>query len=349
MQIFPVDTAYEAFVGAQLARNGLPPHGLFARARARAAHLLAGRCGLVIPGKEVRPANARNTASDLALWRTRYRSGPNGTRLVVDVRLIPTDDFQVGAPPAWYVKIDGLAQGDQRHSSFVASGGGLSLSDVFAMRQEIAVTAGASHTVELWTKNKCRIVGWYLHELERETLTTGTDTVADYTYLVPLGTILDGGVDGMTVTVPRAVREKMRGAHLAWNVDDPASPVSPANTTPTNIWDGSTARTSTTRGKTTPTQYRENYMEQFSGTPRIPVVCWVYGSKSATGNILVDFVGGGTTVTATITGGAAFYTATGNLLIPQSGGDKVDVLGYRASAGDGGSIYAAGFYPLIGS
>lgn len=345
----PIDAGFSAFVAEQFARNGLPPHGLVARSVGRALNHLIARHGAVIPGMEVLPASARNTASDLALWRTRYRAGANGSTLVVNVDLIPTDTGT--ATPAWYVKVDGTAKADQEHNSFVDSGLGLDFSDIFSMTQEVAVTADTKHTVELWTKNSCRVVGWSMHEKERDELTIATDEVVDYTHLLPLSPILDNSVQDLIKDVSLSIFNKMAGGGFSWNVDDPASGFIPANTTPTNIWDGSTARTANTVGPDIPTQYRENYIEQFDATPVIATYCWAYGKKSAgpPNGIKVRFTGaGGTTADITISGAEGIYETTAFGLVPAAGGDKVDVQCFQDTTG-AGELYACGMFPLIGT
>jgi len=343
----PIEQAFPfpGFLPERFARNGLAPSGRDARLIARALNHLIARAGTIIPGMEVLPASARNTASELALWRTRYRATANGTTLVNRVQCIPTDD--TSGTPTVYVKVDGVAQTSMTHNTRCRSGEGTDLTDIFTLEQEITVTAGAQHTVELWTKDKCRVVGWFMHEKPRDSLAIGTDTVIDYTRILPLSGIYDADVQDLVVDIALEIFQKMRGSHMSWSVPDPASAIVPGSATPTNIWDGSTARTSSTVGADCPTQYRENYMEQFAATPAIATYAWCYAQSDSGSGIKVRFVGTNGSADITVNGAAGIYSTTSFTLAPSASGDKVDVQAYQNSGT--GKVFSVGMFPLIGS
>ncbi len=358
MTLIEVPSRFVGFSPEHYARIGLAPHGGFARAMATSLNHILGRHLNVIPGMEVLPSEVRNTATEAALWRTRYRATPNGTTLVVQCHCFPTDS--TNAQPYWYVKIDGSAAADvngntnQTHNNYCASGAGLLLDNMFTMRAEYTVTAGAKHTVELWTKNSCRVQGWYLYEKPRDTLTVGTDTVVDHSQIVPKGGIYDADVASM-VSAAEAINQKMRGVHLAYNVVDPATPIgsSPAITTSyVNPWDATTAYSATSVGAVVPTQYRNGYINEAAGTDTIAMYCWAYGERtSGGGTITVSFwaKGGSNVATVSINGAAGIYESTTLVEGPAAGGDKIDVQVKKDAAGTAGFVYAFGAFPLIGT
>jgi hypothetical protein len=336
-----------------LQRNGLPPHGPLTRSVCQALNSMAARCGLVIPGKTVLPSQVRNTASELALWRVRYRAGPNGTLLRCVLRLLPCDDLTQS--PAWYVKVDGVkatdtdGAADHAVAAYCAAGAGLTLDDAFQVESTFGVGPGAVRTVELWTTGKCRVLGWHLYEVERDSLTTGgTDLLCDYRRVAPLSPILDADLTPMVGTVAAAIFDKMRGCSLAWNVDDPASPVVPT-TAFANIWDAAAARSANTTGITAPTQYRDGYALNAAGTLSIPCLVSVYAERTSVGGTLtVRVQGDAGTGDVPVNGAAGWYTGTATLR-PQANGDKFDVLLKKDVVGTTGNLYAVCVQPLIGS
>lgn len=345
-----IQPVFVPFVPMNRSRNRLPPDGQYARALARAFNHLIGRSPIIIPGKEVPASSARNTVSDLALWRTRYRASPNGTTLVSEVHLLPTENagHAPDGTPKWYLKVDGAAKADQTHNRRCAAGAGTALNDRFIMRQEVTVTAGVKHTVDLWTKDRCRVVGWFLYEKPRDSLVVGADTLADYTRLLPLSPILDVDLDSL-YDAATAVWEKVRAHHMSFHVDDPASPIQPT-TTATNPWDGSTARTANTVGSVAPTQYRNSYANQLLATPTIATVCWAYGRRTSVGGSLtVRFIGENGSADVTINGAEGIYETTSFTLKPQAAGDKFDVHVLKDVGGTTGDIYGFGTFGLVGS
>jgi len=260
------------------------------------------------------------------------------------------------AQPLWYVNVDGVkatdaitgTQDDQKHRRYCGSGAGKDLDDVFVMNQEIQVTASAKHTLELVTKDKCRVIGWYCREKPRPALVAGTDTMADWTRLEMKRGAYDADVAGL-ISVMTTLHDKMRALPLSFSVDDPASPIVPT-TTATNPWDGTTARTSTTMGVPVPTEFRGSYMEQFAATPAIPAYCWAYGERtSGTGSLTVRFIGVNGPTDITINGAAGIYDTTAFTLRPQTGDDKFDVHVFKDAAGTTGNVYSFGCFPLIGT
>lgn len=345
---------FAGFDPAALQRNGLPPDGAFTRGVAQALNMMMARCGQVIPGKVVLPAQVRDSASDLALWRARYRSGPNGTKLVVRVRLLPTQgDINTPPEPAWYIKVDGVSTNPDGASDpdvhHYVYGTGATLADAFEMERTYTVSAATAHTITLCTKDHCHVLGWNLWEPERDGLVSGTDAMVDYSRILALSPICDADALGAIVTCAAAIHDKMRACHLAWSVDDPASPIA-ATTTATNIWDGDTGgRSTTTVGATCPTQYRNTYIDDVAATYQIPAVCWVYAERTGgAGNVSVRFVGENGTTTVTVNGAANIYGSTSLTLKPGAGGDKVDVYLITA-AGTTGNLYSAGIYQLTGT
>ncbi len=350
MAILSVDSVFSGVIPAQFARNGLLANGPFARAIARAVNHLIAMNGQIVPGKSVAPSSARNSATDARLWVTRYRAGANGTKLVVEVNCIPTDTTT--GTPYWYLKIDGASASDvngvtnQVHGVRSASGAGTDLADIFVMRREYTVTAGAKHTVEIWTKDKCRIVGWFLHEKPRVTLTTGTDTLADYQRLVTLSRIYDVDVNSLVVAAT-SVYQKLQSMMTSWYVDDPASPIAVSSTSATKLYESAG-----TVGSFCPTQYRNRYADDFAATLQIPCYAWAYMERTGgAGNVLVRLKGAnhGSGVDISCNSTLNIYESTSFTLKPQAAGDTM-VPEYLVSAGGTtGNLYGLGLLPLIGT
>ena len=340
LTIEQVDSSFRGLVPEDWARPGLPPNGPAVRALARALNHIAGRHGHVIPGMEIPRASARNTASALELWRTRYKASPNGTTLVSEVHLIPTDT--TAGTPAWYLKVDGTAQTTQTHNARCAAGSGTNLDDVFVRVQEVTVTADAAHDVELWTDDNCRVVGWFLHEKERDTLTIGTDSVVDWSGLQVLAGIFNRDVQAL-INMAASLQQKIRGVHLSYNVDDHATPLTVTSTTPVNIWDSGN-----TVGVPCPTQYRNTYMDEIAGTLQIPAQAWCYAELNAgPGPYKVRFSATNGDYDISVTGAKGIYTSGSVTLKPLAGHDTVKVKSFVTAGGDTGKLYACGLYPLI--
>lgn len=339
------------FLGATVgySRNDAMADGAWARsAIARQAQHLLTRHGLIIPGKFL-PAlsGVRNSAADLRLWVTRFRSGPVSTTLVVDVSLQPTDT--TAGSPGWYLKVDGVSYAIQRHNVRCGGGGGGRFDEIFEMRQEIPIIADTTHTLELWTDDNCRVVGWDMHEKPRESLEAGVDTGAvDFRYAVPHSPCFNTPLSDARAALT-AAWQKMRGVHLSWNVDDPATPIAVSSTSATDLW-------GTGVGPTAPTQYRNSYANEnlLRGIANvsIPTVVWAYGERTAgAGNVLARFIGDnhGGGVDVTINGTLGFYTSTSYTLKPQAAGDVIRVQYLVSAGGTTGNIYAVGCYPLVGT
>lgn len=340
---------FQALVPQDFARNGLVPNGQIARTLARQLNHLIGRHGVIIPGFECLPSQARNSSSELALWRTRYRAGPNGNVLVAEVHCLPTDD--TAGSPRWYINVDGSkatdaslgGTPDNTHNVRAPSGGGTSLADVFVMRQRISVTANAKHTLELVTDDKCRVVGWFLREEQRETLTVGSDQLVDYTYLLALSGIYDRDWAKL-VDIADQIYNKLRGQHIAWSVIDPSSPITVSSTTPASIWESSN-----TIGALCGTQYRETYSNNYASTLTIPTYAWCYAARTAgAGNGFVRFVGANGTTDITVNGALGEWSSTSFTLKPDAAGDTVKVYAY-VEAGTTIQVYSAAMLPLIGT
>ncbi len=354
-----VDPAFAGVVPLHGARNGLAASGRLVRTLARAANFLLAQ-GTIIPGKCVLPGTTvRNTATDAALWRTQYRASPNGTTLIVDVHLLPTND--TSAIPSWYLKIDGVATAPRTHNHYCAADGlteyylgTAAVAGSFTDRMEVTVTAGVQHTVELWTTNKCRVLGWNLREKPRVSLTPGVDTVVDYSYLAPLAAMRTEDLQYMLQTALPAIVQKMRGVSLSWNVDDPATPVTVVGigssvTVAESLWANSAVT------HRVPTQYRNSYMNEVLGTLSIPMFSWCYASVTAgagTGAVVFHSedgnVGGRNTAIAVTSGTPAFLTSTSWLTTAGAAGDPIQVRGY-ADVGTSIGVIAAGCFPLIGA
>jgi hypothetical protein len=327
------------------ARNDVMANGAWTRnALARQLNHLLARHGTVVPGKNVFARGPRSLAGEARLWVSRYRAGPNGTVLVVVVQLVPTD--VTTGRPRWYVKVDGVQQADQSHN--IRGATTFVLDDVFEMRQQITVQAGVKHTIELWTADNCRVVGWDLHEAPSDTLLVGTDQVANYTYAVPLSPIRSDTMTSLRAAAD-ALWRRARACHMAWNVDDPASPFVVNATSPTPLWGDSSV------GPTAPTAYRNAYAnENLLGgatTRAIPMVCWAAGSRtSGTGSVLVRFIGANhaSGVDVAIAGTLNIYEATSFTLLPATAGDTIRVQCLTSAASTTGQVLAAGCFPFIG-
>jgi hypothetical protein len=330
-----VATRFTPLARIDAARNTTHPNGKAARALAEAANFLLGRSPPHIPAKSV--LTMRNSASDLALWRTRYRASANGTTLVAEVLLAPTDNT-TATQPQWYLKVDGSATAKRSHNNRCAGGSGTNISDWFPDKLETTVTAGAKHTVELWTTN-CRVVSWTLREKERDTLTVGTDAVVDWATLGPGHGITYADLQALSTDI-EAVREKMRGCSLSFSVDNPATPLQPvAGAAAVNAWDS----TDTVK-PTIPTQYRDTL-----SLGNIPMYTWVYAERTAgAGNGHIAFTSSLGTTTITINGAAGIYDATSWTLADQAGDEQIDVK-VDADAATTIKIYSFGCFPLIGT
>ncbi len=346
-----VDPAFSGVVPLHGARNGLAASGRLVRSLARAANFLLAQ-GNIIPGKCVLPgATVRNTATDAALWRTQYRASPNGTTLIIDVHLLPTNDTSM--IPSWYLKIDGVATSPRTHNHYVEAGtlteyylGTASVAGSFTDRVEVTVTAGVQHTVELWTTNKCRVLSWNLREKPRVSLTPGVDTVVDYSYLAPLAAMRTEDLQYMMQVALPAIVQKMRGVSLSWNVDDPAATVSIVGAggfaTAVPLWANSAVT------HTVPTQYRNAYLNATWGSA-IPMYMWCYAAVTGGGAGTVAFTNAaGFTRTLSVVGAEAFVAASGWAVTPQANGDQITVSGY-ADVGTTMTVMAAGCFPLIGA
>ena len=352
-----IEDQFVGLVGEYFTRNGKTASGRYVRNVAKALNHLVAKAGPpIIPPKMVLPASARNSASELTLWRNRYRSGPNGTRLLVEVHRLPTDDTAVAGAPHWYVNVDGAkatdaitgTQDNQVHTDYCAAGSGTDLDDVKVMRQEISLTAGAKHTLELVTRYKCRIVSWSCREKPKTALVSGTDTMVDWARMATRLGVYDEDVAEI-VTLAQAIHQKLRGVNLSYSVDDPASPIVPS-TTATNPWDATTARTGVTAGPLAHTQYRNTYMNEVAATLTIPMYLWAYGERtSGGGSLTVRFVGENGNGDVTINAAANVFETTSWTLKPQSAGDKFDVHVFKDVAGTTGNIYSFGAFPLIGT
>jgi hypothetical protein len=328
---------FTGLAGKDAARNAYSPNGRVARILAEGANLLVGRGVHQICTKSV--LTPRSTTSELALWRTRYRASPNGTTIEARVVIAPTDNVSA-TQPQWYLKIDGSATVKRTHDARCAAGTGLDIfaGNWFEDRLPATVTPGVKHTVELWTKN-CRILSWSLAEVERDTLTSSTDTMVDWSTLSPAHAISTQDLTSLKNTI-EAVRQKMRGCTLCFNVDDPATPIA-LTTTPTGLWDS----THTVK-PTVPTQYRDTF--SLAG---IPVRGWVIGERTAgTGHGHVTFsAGSGGSGTIDITGALGVYETDGLFnFADQVGDDTIDVSGYEDAA-TSVNVYAFGCQPLVGT
>lgn len=330
-------------VPARLVRNGLPAHVAAARGVADNLNFLLGRCGQIIPGKEAFGGTIRSSASDLALWRRRYRATPNGTTLVCEVHLIPTPT--TAGTPRFYVKVDGVSAGDHTHNVRCDLGAGDTLDDIFVERFEIPVSGGAAHNLELWTDDNCRVVGWYLWEKPRtDGLLVGTDTVADPSTFLALNGITAQAVKKL-IDGAEAVWKWHRGA-AAWSCDDPASPFTTSSTTPTNIWESGNAV-----AMRRPTQYRNSYRDEHTGNNRISAEVWCYAARTAGGggtSMTVRFTNGaGGTSDITVNGAAGFYTASAaSLLVAGASVDTITCKAFVSGGGVTGEVYDVGFYPI---
>lgn len=336
-----------------LARNGLPPSSQLARAIAGNANHLAGRCLQVLPGKEVLPSAARNSGSELALWRHRYRASANGTVLVSEVHLIPTQPGHAVGASGWYVKVDGSKATDaesgsadtQIHNVHVESGGGENLSDVFVRRQRISVTAGANHSLELWTLNGCRVVGWYLYEEPRSNLVVGTDSVVDPTHLQSMSYVRDSDMANLLNGVVDTHYQKTRGQCAWWSADDPATPTNAFGTVAANLWES----TNTVKARC-PAEYRNSYANDLAGTDTIDLYAWCYAERTAgAGNVLVRIVTSVGTYDITVNGAAGIYESTAVKLSAAAATDTVKLQYLVSAGGTTGNIYAVGVYPRIGT
>lgn len=338
------------FLGATAGyvRNDLQTNGRWMRnAIARQINHLLARHPTVIPGKNLVGRTIRNSASSLRLWDTRLKSGVMLYELVVDVQLLPTDT--AAGSPRWWIEVDGVSQGDQFHNVRCAAGSGTQFSDVFEMQQTITFSAkAATHKIELWTDDNCRVAGWDLHEKPREALDIANvafDTFVDYSYALPVSAIRDDIV-ATSLLLLELVWETQRGQHLSWNVDDPASPIAVSSTVAADLWGASTV------GPTAPTQYRNSYANEnlLGGAPNklIRTVCWVLGERTAgAGNVIGRFIGdnhaGG--VDVNVNGALGIYTSSSFTLLPQAAGDCVRMKYLVSAGGTTGNIYAAGCYP----
>lgn len=352
---FP-DPDFSAQVWQHAVRNRMPAPGQVARVLARSLNHLVARRMRQIPGMEVAPTAARNNASTLRLWMTRYRASPNGTKLVSEVAYLPTDDTTQS--PSYRIDIDSAtATADDGNSSFTHSryctaGSGTEFNDVAYDSRVFTVTAGAKHTVELYTLAKMRVVGWRIYEQARNSITVGTDQVCDYTYLLPQTGIYDASLASL-MSIQQQAFDKLSYADMSFCVDDanaiPARLGSGITTAFVNLWDGSAARSTTTVGSRRATQYRNNYADDFAGTDTIPTYAWAYGARTSVGGSLtLRFEGGNGTTDITINGAAGIYESTAFTLLPQAAGDKVDVSIKKDAAGTTGYLVACGCFPLVG-
>jgi hypothetical protein len=336
-----VPPTFSPMAAMQAWRNGTGPSADAMRAMAGNIMHLLGAQGICLPGKTVLPSGTiRNTGSDLALWRQRYRSTPNGTTLISEAHLLPTDTGT--SQPQWYVKLNGVAQATQSHNRFVASGKAGAYDDLFISRQEITITGSADQELELFTKNNCRVVGWFCWEKGRggpAALDPAVDSYPSTSYILPLTGIYDVSVADF-VAKAGYVWKYHRANHLNWNVDDPATPIAISSTTPTNIWESG----GTVHPKC-PTQYRDTYSSDLSASPGVATTAWTYASRtSVSGTMTVRFAGALGNTDIAITGAAAFVTGSGSILKSQAGHDTIEVKAFVSGAGVTGNVYAAGLY-----
>lgn len=336
-----IDGRFTGLVPAHFARNGQPVNGQFARMLSRALNQIGATRGTIIPGMEIKTTSARNSASDLVLWRTKYRASQNGTVLRCVCLVLPTDT--TAGSPRWYLTVDGVAQSNQSPNRRCASGAGTNLSDIFVMQQDVTVTANAQHTVTLSTDDNCRIVGWYMFELPRSSLTVGTDTMVDYTRILPLSPIYDADVASV-MSVALGIWQKMRGCYVSHSEDDPATPISPTLGSETAIYESTGVV-----GNEVKTQYRNNYMNDVAATSTIDMYFWAYGSMSAGSGVRVVFRDEAGTLLKNVdlTGAEGYYTATATMPVAAV---KTIIPYHRiVSAGGAGSIMSFGCYPLVGA
>jgi hypothetical protein len=327
------------------ARNDALANGAWVRsALARQLNHLLARHGTVIPGKGVMSRTPRSVAAESRLWVTRYRASPNGGMLVVVVHLVPTDTT-IGSP-RWYVKIDAAKKADQVHN--IRGGPDFAFADVFEMRMAVPVQPGVKHTVELWTADNCRVVGWDLHEAPMDTLLVGADTVADYTYALPLSPIRSDTVSSLRAAADVLWR-RARACHMAWSADDPDAAVVVSSTSPVPLWGDSKV------GPTAPTIFRNSYGNEnllAGATARaIPMVCWAAGARTnGAGSVLVRFSGANhpSGIDVVINGSLNIYESSAFTLLPATGGDAISVQCLTTAANTTGQVLAAGCFPFIG-
>jgi hypothetical protein len=343
-----------SFLGARhtnFARNDVPAHGAFVRnAIARQLNHLLALHGTQIPGKAlVSSSQVTSTDTDQRLWTTYYRSTPNGTKLRVTVRCLPNSEVgEFGSNPNWYIKLNGTSQDRQYHNVINSSAAGFA--GMFEMTQILDVSRSTLYQVDLYTDDFCRVVGWDLCEEPRQSIVVGTDTVADYTYALPLSPILASTIASIR-TAADAVFQKMRGYSLAWHCDKTSSPVAVSSTSATYLWDSAG-----TVASYVATTYRNTYANEnlLGGVANksIPMVIWAMGERTAgAGNVIVRFIsgnhGGGVDLNITSSLGLVSNTAGAFTVLPGGSGDTVKVQYLVSAGGTTGNIYDVGCFPLI--
>lgn len=338
-------------------RNDLQTNGKWVRnAISRQASFLQNRMGQVLPGKNQAGRTIRNSAAALRLWVTHVSAPLNMSQLVVDVQLLPTDT--AAGSPRWWIVLDGVAQGDQFHNVRCAAGSGTTFADIFEMQQVLVVDQDVGSTIEIWTDDNCRVVGWDLHFRGKESVDASVtdDTLIQYATELPLSPVQRVDSVGYIYPPSPAVTatklwSRQRAYHLNWQVDDPASPRSVSATVASPLWGVATV------GPTAPTQYRNSYAnENLLGgiaAKSIRTYVWAYAEKTAgVGDVLVRFISdsmpGGFDLH--VTGALARYSDDGDplgfTLLPQAAGDCIRVQYLTSAGGVAGNIYAVGCYQL---
>lgn len=323
--------------------NGAMPDGLPARVLASGAnHLLAQ--GRVCPGKAVADFYASDADLGLGvLWRTRYRSSPNGHHLIARVGALPSPSVAYGDTPR--VQLDGGGYTETYRAPRSTSAATTTLADARPISGRgwsigWTVVGDTVSEVTIATDDHVRVQDWTLYEEPRAYLDTAVDTYAAEAGFRPLGPITQGEV-GSVLAAGRAVYEKCQKLLVGWCVDDLTAPlVSPVGAGYVNIFDAAVgAWTHTSWG------WSLDVLNCASLTSTaLPLAVSVYAASSGAGACNVRAVTSVDSAVANATA-AGWYDLSVDA-DPTSAAEKLDIQ-FAGNGTDTCLVYAVAAWPYI--
>ena len=312
----PREQLLAAPIGGSPSCNGAMPRAEYVLLLAEAMnHLLAW--GRVIPAHAVSLANSDNKdEGNAVLWRTRYRAGPNGTRLRGRVALAPATTVATapdyswdagGTPRRWEVRAASPVDTDVVPATGYAS--------------ELVGTSTANTVtdVALSTDDNIRVCGWSLWEPPIQVLDTASDVCVDYlSRFAGEQPIYDADVAELLGTY-RKLYEQAHKHLIAHVVDDGSAPLTRTTASLANLLDQSV----TTYGADTPGWPLDvRYCVSASQT-EVPVTVAIYAScPGGTGEVDVSTSADNTSVAVTA---EQWYEVTLNA-DAQAATEKLDIM-----------------------
>jgi hypothetical protein len=339
--------AWPAFGDEPLARgfrNGVVPPG--GRARSLASYvnqLLAWRQQCAFR-ESLTPSRALNTATTTTTWRGRFYAGPNVQGAQVRMVFAPTEDpaspTPTGSDPRciWTVTPSGgagVAQEPIRVGVRVANTTTIVPDHYLTDEQTWALTPGTHYEIALAVYDYCRPISAAVWLEPRSSLSYGADAcVSDYAFYEN-GRVLDAGIADLFTEAVKVW--KAQGTHHGgWTKQGNTAFTRTANTDVSIVDSSFTAWNSGAPGI-----YTIPYLHGSMDSNNVPAVFAVYAGMSAGTGTVKLLRNGGTLGTISVTGAAAWRTASVNLRADQTS-DKYDVV----AASDGVNTLTVEAYSL---